>query len=97
MQNANQTSSPTTRPLFAASLLCAAVASPVAPASPQEIVELPGEDRWLEPGYQEVFRLGTLAGQEWEQFGSVRSVAFDETDELGVETVLVVKFPRETS
>ena len=51
--------------------------TPTTPASAQEIVELPGEDRWLEPAYQELFRLGTLAGEEWEQFGSIRSVAFD--------------------
>ena len=61
----------------AAIFLAAAVAIPAGPASAQEIVELPAEDRWIEPAYQELFRLGTLAGEEWEQFGSIRSVAFD--------------------
>ncbi len=61
----------------AAVLLAGAIAIPAAPASAQEIVELPGEDRWLEPGYRELFRLGTLAGEEWEQFGDIRSVSFD--------------------
>ncbi len=55
-----------------------------APLNAQEVIELPGEDRWLEAGFEEVFRLGTLAGEEWEQFGSVRKVAFDGAGRLHV-------------
>ena len=43
----------------------------------QEVIELPAEDRWLEADFEEVFRIGSLAGREWEQFGSVSRVAFD--------------------
>ena len=43
----------------------------------QEVIELPGEDRWLEADFEEVFRIGSLAGEEWEQFGRVGRVAFD--------------------
>ena len=45
--------------------------------SGQEIVTLPAEDRWLEPRFEEVYRIGLLSGAEWEQFGDVESVAFD--------------------
>ena len=50
----------------------------------QEVIELPGEDRWLEADFEEVFRIGSLAGREWEQFGSVRRVAFDGAGHLYV-------------
>ncbi len=43
----------------------------------QEVIELPAEDRWLEADFEEVFQIGSLAGREWEQFGSVSRVAFD--------------------
>ena len=46
------------------------------PAAAQEIIELPAEDRTLELEFEELYRLGTLAGEEWEQFGDVQSVAF---------------------
>ena len=55
-----------------------------APLNAQEVIELPGEDRWLEAGFEEVFRLGTMAGEEWEQFGSVRKVVFDGAGRLHV-------------
>ena len=50
----------------------------------QEVIELPGEDHWLEADFEEVFRIGSLAGREWEQFGSVRRVAFDGAGRLYV-------------
>ena len=53
-------------------------------ASAQETVELPGEDRWLDADFEEVFRVGSLAGAEWEQFGNVRRVAFDGAGRLYV-------------
>ena len=55
-----------------------------APAGGQEIIELPGEDRWLEAEFVEVFRVGSLNGEDWEQFGSVRKVAFDGAGQLYV-------------
>ena len=53
-------------------------------ASAQETVELPGEDRWLDADFEEVFRIGSLMGEEWEQFGDVRRVAFDGAGRLYV-------------
>ena len=50
----------------------------------QELIELPGEDRWLEANFEEVFRVGSLDGEDWEQFGSVRQVAFDGAGQLYV-------------
>ena len=52
------------------------------PAAAQEIIELPAEDRTLELEFEELYRLGTFAGEEWEQFGDVRSVAFDAAGNL---------------
>ncbi len=54
------------------------------PARAQEVVELTGEDRWLEADFQELYRLGTLAGDDWEQFGVVYDVAFDGAGNLHV-------------
>jgi len=55
-----------------------------APGSAQEIIELPAEDRWLEPDLKEVYRLGTITGEAWEQFGLVGEVAFDGSGRLYV-------------
>ena len=54
------------------------------PASAQEIIQLPGEDRLMEPEFEEVYRVGSVAGEEWEQFGYVRGVAFDGMGQLHV-------------
>ncbi len=54
------------------------------PARAQEVVELTGEDRWLEAEFQELYRIGTLAGEEWEQFGDVFDVAFDGAGNLHI-------------
>ena len=50
----------------------------------QETVELPGEDRRLEADFEEMFRVGSLMGAEWEQFGDVRKVMFDGAGRLFV-------------
>ena len=50
----------------------------------QQTIELPGEDRWLDADFEEVFRVGTLTGEEWEQFGNVRTVAFDASGRLHI-------------
>ena len=48
----------------------------------QEIIDLPAEDRTLELEFEELYRLGTLVGEEWEQFGDIRTVAFDAVGNL---------------
>ena len=50
----------------------------------QEIIELPAEDRWLDADFEEVYRVGSLSGEEWEQFGNVRRVGFDAAGQLYV-------------
>ena len=53
-------------------------------APAQETIELPGEDRWLDADFEEVFQIGSLMGEEWEQFGDVQRVAFDGAGRLYV-------------
>ena len=55
------------------------------PAGAQEIIELPAEDRWLDPTIEEVYRVGAaVTGEEWEQFGQLAEVAFDAAGNLHV-------------
>ncbi len=48
----------------------------------QEIIQLPTEDRRLDPDFEEVFRVGSLVGEDWEQFGMVHHVGFDGAGNL---------------
>ena len=52
------------------------------PAGAQEIIQLPAEDHWLAADFEEVYRVGSLAGEEWEQFGMIHQVAFDAAGNL---------------
>lgn len=70
--------------LRATALAAACLLSKQGAATAQEIIELAGEDRVLEPEVEELYRLGTLAGEDWEQFGDVKSVAFDPAGNLVV-------------
>ncbi|MDE2793623.1 MAG: hypothetical protein OXL34_02290 [Gemmatimonadota bacterium] len=54
------------------------------PVSAQEIIEMPGEDRWLEPDFEEVYSVGSLQGGEWDSFGRVAHVAFDGEGNLQI-------------
>ena len=64
--------------------IVAAGALMVESVSTQETIELPGEDRWLDADFEEVFRIGSLMGEEWEQFGDVQRVMFDGAGRLYV-------------
>ena len=46
------------------------------PALAQEVIELPAEDRILEAEFEEVYRVGSMDGEEWEVFGRVGGVGF---------------------
>ena len=50
----------------------------------QQVIRLPAEDRQLDSGFEEVYRIGSLDGEDWEQFGNVRKVAFDGAGQLYV-------------
>ena len=77
-----------TRPRAAgvAAALLAAIAVSATPgvAGTQEVIELPGEDRWLEADFEEVYRVGSALGEAWQEFGTIGRVGFDETGNLHV-------------
>ena len=52
-------------------------ASAMMPAQAQEVIDLPGEDRSLAADFEEVYRIGSIAGEEWEAFTSIAGLAFD--------------------
>ncbi|GMV03843.1 MAG: hypothetical protein AMXMBFR53_01250 [Gemmatimonadota bacterium] len=58
------------------------VALAAAPAASQQVVDLPGEDKVLPAALPEVFRVGSMDGDEWETFGENVSVAFDARGQL---------------
>ena len=61
----------------------------------QEVIELPAENRLLEAGFEELYRVGSLQGDDWDTFGRVAGVAFVESSELDVHTVVVKRLPLE--
>ena len=50
----------------------------------QEVLELPGRDRLIEPAFEEVYSVGVFDGEHWEMFGKVNQVAFDAGGNLYV-------------
>ncbi len=48
----------------------------------QEVIELPAEDRILELEFEELYRVGSVSGDEWEVFGRVSAVGFSQSGEL---------------
>ena len=49
-------------------------------SSAQEVVRLPGEDRWLQAEFEDIYRIGSQTGEDWEQFGNIQRVAFAFSD-----------------
>ena len=62
-------------------LLASALPAPL-PLPAQEVVDLTGRDDQLDADFEEVFRIGVLEGEDWEMFGSIMHVAFDENGNL---------------
>lgn len=62
-------------------LLASAFSAPRS-LSAQEVVDLNGRDRHLDADFEEVFRIGVLEGEDWEMFGTVMHVEFDENGNL---------------
>lgn len=48
----------------------------------QEAIELPAEDRLLDARFEELYRVGSLEGDEWDVFGDIGDVAFDGAGNL---------------
>ena len=70
---------------MAAALLTASAPSAAASVGfVQEVIELPGEDRWIEADFEEVYRVGSALGEAWEEFGTIGRVGFDDAGNLHV-------------
>jgi len=50
----------------------------------QQVVEVTGRDRHIEPDFEEVYRVGVIEGESWEMFASVKAVGFDAAGNLHV-------------
>lgn len=48
----------------------------------QEVTQLPAEDRWLDADFEELYRVGSMQGDDWDTFGRVAAAAFDATGNL---------------
>ena len=72
------------RSLAVVTLVTAATAADASTLPAQQVIELTGEDRVLDPTFEEVFRIGALEGESWETLGTVRTVAFDGRGNLYV-------------
>ncbi len=82
-------------PLLPNLIALAACLTTAGTAAAQEIIELPGDDNWLAADFEEVYRVGSLDGEDWEQFGRVFEVAFDGAGnvyllDIDAVTVLVI-------
>lgn len=55
---------------------------PPAPAAAQDIIDLPADDSPLAADFEEVFRVGSFDGPEWQQFGAIFEAAFDGAGNL---------------
>ena len=65
-----------------ATLSITVLATPAGPLAAQEVIELPAEDRRLDAGFEEIYRLGSLDGGGWDTFGAVGGVGFDGAGNL---------------
>lgn len=83
-------------PMNGTMIALAAIAGLAAPLGAQEVIELPAEERYLEPDFEEVFRVGTTIGEPRENFAAIVKLAFDEGGNLYVfDGVLMAGLPAE--
>ena len=54
------------------------------PGAGQQVLDLPGQDKAIPAALEEVFRVGSLDGADWETFGEISGVAFDGQGRLYV-------------
>lgn len=55
----------------------AATSAVIPPLPDQQLIELPAEDRHLDPAFEEVFRVGAIDGEPWEIFSTLVGIGFD--------------------
>ena len=79
------------RTLVGAAACIAALAATAGPLVAQEVIELPAEDRFLSADFEELYRIGSLMGDEWDTFGQIADVDFDGTGKLYVLDGLAAK------
>ena len=73
----------TVKTLSTTPLFLFATALPAAQSLPaQEVIDLTARDQRLDADFEEVFRLGVLEGEDWEMFGTVMHIGFDENGNL---------------
>lgn len=71
------------RPIAAAALLLLGITLPAPCSLPaQEVIDLPGSDQRLDAGFEELFTVGVMDGEDWEMLGTVTHVAFDRDGNL---------------
>jgi len=75
-----------------AALVLVASAITALPLAGQEVIELPAEDRFLEAGFEELYRVGSLQGDDWDTFGRVADVDFDGAGNLYVLDTQAARF-----
>ncbi len=73
-----------TQRLLLGAWACAFCLHIAVPVGAQEIINLPADDRWLDLRYEDLYRVGSLDAEDWEQFGSVADVGFDSAGNLYV-------------
>jgi len=61
-----------------------ASATVLTPVAAQEVINLPAADRTLGADFEEIFRIGSFDGAEWETFGEIAGTAFDAEGNLYV-------------
>ena len=66
-------------PFGAVVLACSICLTGVSAVSAQQVIELPAEDRMLSADFQELYRVGSLLGDEWDTFGQIADVGFDRS------------------
>ena len=67
--------------------------SGIVPAAAQQIIELPPADHALDANFDEVYRVGSIDGPEWQYFGRIIDAAFDGAGNLyllDIDAVTVV-------
>ena len=67
----------TERIVAGAVALIAVLAGTARPLAAQEVIELPTEDRLLDPDFEEIYRLGSLDGGGWDTFSRIADLGFD--------------------
>lgn len=65
-------------------LACAVAVAVAAPLAAQDRIELPVADTFLDPAFEEVYRVGGVDGGGWETFGFVSEAGFDGAGNLHV-------------